>query len=71
MCHESQSEVDGRARTARGDEFSVHDHTFIGKDRRELAGHGEVCGIAAGAQQPGIVEYGGRGTDGGGVGRWR
>jgi len=60
-----QPELDGGACTARSDEPVVHDNAFICEDRRELACNREMRGVASAGEQTGIVEYGGRGTDGG------
>lgn len=62
---QEESEIDGGARAARGEQAAVGHDAFSGEEGGEFVGDGEVRGVAASGEEACVVQHGGRGADGG------
>jgi len=62
---DGQTEVEGGAGAAGGEQVSIADYALVGENRGQLGGYAWVGGVAAASEQAGVVEDGGRGANGG------
>jgi len=63
LLDQQKPEIHGRPGASRGEDIPVNDHAFAGQDVRQLAGYGEMGGVAAAVEQSCGVKDGGRGAD--------
>jgi len=62
---QGEAEVEGGSSAAGGEDFAIGHGALGGEDGGELVGDTWVSGVAASGKQAGVVEDGGRGTNGG------
>ena len=63
LLDQQEPEIHRRTGAPRGEDIPVNDHAFLGQDVRQLAGYGEMGGVAAAVEQSCGVKDGGRGAD--------